>query len=696
MQKIKVAILGNPNAGKTTLFNYVTGLNQKTGNYSGVTVEKTSGFYTQESIAYEVIDFPGTYSIYPSTRDEQVVFNVLNNQNNTDFPDKIIVVIDANNLKRGLLLFEQIRELGIETIIALNFINDATNNGMEINIKQLAENFNCEICVINAKKEEGIIELFSSLKKIKKHNSVSFNIPNDKLELVNEVKEKFSLKNNYIAWQYLAQQISSFLNKEQIIVLTEIKNKYQIIPKRLQVKETLDRYTFIDEQLKAVLTFKENNTNTKFTEKFDKIATDPIWGYFIFFFILLFIFQLLYSFAAVPMDFIDASFSKFALWIKQTLPTGLLNELVSEAIVPGIGGVVIFIPQIAILFAFLYFLEESGYMSRAIFLLDRWLKPFGMSGKSVLPLTLGIACAVPAIMSTRNIHNNKDRLITILVTPFVTCSARLPIYTILIALVIPNKSFYGLNLQGLTFLFMYLLGFISALLIGFLLQLFLKSKYENYLVMEMPDYRLPSIKGIGLIVWQKVGEFIKDAGKIILAISIILWVLANNSPTTNKTEVKQQVLLENSTLNTSDLENKTNSLYLEKSYLGILGKTIEPIIKPLGYDWKIGIGIISSLIAREVFIGTVASIYSIGADDANADTLKQKMQKEINPNTNKPTYNLATGWSLLLFYAFSMQCISTLAVVKRETKSWKWPLIQFAFMTLFAYICSFAIYSLLK
>lgn len=695
MQKIKVALLGNPNAGKTTLFNFITGLNQKTGNYSGVTVDKSSGFHRHEGVEYETIDFPGTYSIYPSSKDEQVVFNVLQDVQNPDFPDKVIVVIDANNLKRGLLLFEQLRELDLEVIIALNFLDAAKKNGIEIDIEKLAKNFNCLVAAIDSKKQEGINELFDAVKNSRKQKSDSFSVPIDKLEVIEKVKETFGIKNNYTAWGYLANTNLGFLTPDQKGKLTEIKNLFNITSKRLQVKETLDRYSFIESRLKGVVFLSQEN-KVSFTEKFDKIATHSFFGYALFLFILFGTFQLIYSWSSVPMDFIDASFSQLAFGLKQTIPTGLIRDLITDGIVPGIGGVVIFIPQIAILFAFLYFLEESGYMTRVIYLLDRWLRPFGMSGKSVLPLTLGVACAVPAILSTRNIQNNKDRLITILVTPFITCSARLPVYTILIAIIIPNQSFYGINLQGVSFLFMYFLGFLSALFLGFLLQLFLKTEFENNLIMEMPEYRMPSLKGVLLMVWLKTKEFVTEAGKIILAVSILIWVLSNNSPTTTKTEIAQKIEVENPNIEVAELENQTNGLYLEKSYLGILGKSIEPVIAPLGYDWKIGIGIISSLVAREVFIGTMATIYGIKDGSDGSDTLKQKMQKQINHRTNQPTYTFATGWSLLVFYAFSMQCASTLAVVKRETKSWRWPILQFTFMTLLAYLSSFLVYSILK
>ena len=695
MQKIKVALLGNPNAGKTTLFNFITGLNQKTGNYSGVTVDKTSGFFRQNEVEYEIIDFPGTYSIYPSSKDEQVVFNVLQNPKNPDFPDKVILVIDANNLKRGLLLFEQLLELDLEVIIALNFVNAAKKNGIEVQVEKLAKNFNCSVVVVDAKKQEGIEALFDAVKNSKKQKSHSFSIPIDKREAIEKIKEIVKIENNYTAWGYLAQENLGFLTPEQQVKLVEIKNQFNLISKRLQVKETLDRYSYIENQLKDVFLFTQEN-KVSFTEKIDKIATHSFWGYVLFLSILFGVFQLIYSWASVPMDFIDTSFSKLAFWLKQMIPMGLVNDLITDGIIPGIGGVVIFIPQIAILFAFLYFLEESGYMSRVIYLLDRWLRPFGMSGKSVLPLTLGVACAVPAILSTRNIQNNKDRLITILVTPFITCSARLPVYAILIAIIIPNQSFYGVNLQGLSFFFMYFLGFLSALLMGFLLQIVLKTKFENTLVMEMPEYRMPSFKGVMLMVLLKVNEFVTEAGKIILAVSILIWVLSSNSPITTKNEISQKIQVENPNIEANELESKTNSLYLEKSYLGVLGKTIEPIIAPLGYDWKIGIGIISSLVAREVFVGTMASIYSISSGDDDFTSLKNRMKNEINHITNQPTYNVATGWSLLIFYAFSMQCASTLAVLKRETKSWRWPIIQFTFMTLFAYLSSFLVYSMLK
>ncbi|MFA9290604.1 MAG: ferrous iron transport protein B [Solirubrobacteraceae bacterium] len=701
MRKLRVAIIGNPNSGKTTLFNFITKLSNKTGNYSGVTIEASSGFYTNNNNEYELIDFPGIYSIYPNSIDEKVVLDILNNPKSDLFPDKIIFLLDANNLKRGLLLYEQLKEYSISIVLVMNFIEEAKKNGFILDLLKLEKKLNCSIIPINKELNNEslneILHYFESDEKLnRKTESSSFTIPYDKQEVIALIKSRFNFSKDYFAWQFLinAKKIENNLLDKKF--MDNILQQFNIVPKRLQVKETLDRYNFIDNILEDCMSYKTNNELISFTQKFDKIATHPIFGYALVITILLFIFQMLYNFATIPMDFIDNGVVFLTQNLQNILPAGLFTSLLTEAILPGIGGVLIFIPQIVLLFTLLYFLEESGYMSRVVFLLDRLLIPFGMNGKSVLPLTIGVACAVPAIMSTRGIPNKKERLITIMVTPFITCSARLPVYSILIAVIIPNEQFYGLNLQGLVFFFMYFLGFFMALAFGFVLNIFLKSRFENQLIMEMPVYRMPSLKGIIKLVKEKVIAFINEAGKVILALTIVIWVLANNSPFTNKDTIKEELKKQNTTISNEELVENTNSIYLEKSYLGILGKTIEPLIEPLGYDWKIGVAIISSLIAREVFVGTISSIYSIGGDSSKKFiSIKEKLKTEVNKNTNKLTFNLASGWSLLIFYAFSMQCISTIAVVKKETNSFRWTIFQILVMTFISYSLSFCVYNIL-
>jgi len=465
--------------------------------------------------------------------------------------------------------------------------------------------------------------------------------------------------------------------------------------KRLQQKETIVRYQFINETLKKTLLVDIKNAKD-LRSRFDRILTHKIWGYVIFFSVLLLIFQAIFDWSTYPMDMIDNAFTFLSEWLKINLPPGDFSNLISEGIIPGLGGIVIFIPQIAFLFLFISILEETGYMSRVVFLMDRIMRRFGLSGKSIVPLVSGTACAIPAIMATRNIENWKERLITILVTPFTTCSARLPVYMIIISLVIPEGRLLGLiSLQGFTLLVLYGLGFGAAIVAAYVLDKFLDLKSKSFFVIEMPNYKLPMFKNVGITVVEKTKAFVFGAGKIILAISIILWVLASYGPG-DFNNAEKIVTTQNSTqlLAEDELDIKIAAFKLENSYIGIVGKAIEPAVQPLGYDWKIGIALISSFAAREVFVGTLATIYSVGNDDV--ETIKNRMAAEVNPSTGAPLFNLASGISLLLFYAFAMQCMSTLAIVKRETNSWKWPMWQLTSMTVVAYVVALTAFQILK
>ncbi|MEM9687129.1 MAG: ferrous iron transport protein B, partial [Bacteroidota bacterium] len=464
---------------------------------------------------------------------------------------------------------------------------------------------------------------------------------------------------------------------------------------RLQQKEIILRYQFINSVLKEG--YNVDRTKAKdFRSVLDRVLMHKIYGYLIFFVVLLVIFQAIYDWSGYPMDFIDAMFASLSETVKNSFPSGVFTDLIAEGIIPGLGGIVIFIPQIAFLFLFISVLEETGYMSRVVFLMDRIMRRFGLSGKSVVPLISGTACAIPAIMATRNIENWKERLITIFVTPFTTCSARLPVYLIIIALVIPDQRFIGMNLQGLTLMFLYLLGFGIAVFSAYILNKVLKIKSKTFFVIEMPEYKIPLLRNVAYTVIEKTKSFVFGAGKIILAIAIILWFLASNGPSERFTNAETIVtaLPENSTLNESTLAQEIASFKLKNSYIGIMGSTIEPVLRPLGYDWKIGIAIVSSFAAREVFVGTLATIYSVENDEE--ETIKNRMAAEINPVNGEKLFNVASGISLLLFYAFAMQCMSTLAIVKQETNSWRWPIAQLIVMSGFAYLVALAAYQLLK
>lgn len=694
---INVALIGNPNVGKTSVFNQLTGLNQQVGNYPGITVEKKIGFCKlPNNYKANILDLPGTYSLNASSIDENVVIELLLNKNDKLYPDVALVVTDVENLKRNLLLFTQIKDLEIPTILVINMADRMKYKGITLNIPYLEEHLKTKIALISSRKGFGIEELKKLIVSYKTIPSEPcLNASSIDPEYFNNLRKTFPNQLLYKLWLVITQDVN-FLNLDR----NEIRNSFtrpHSDLKRLQQKETIKRYQFINDVLKEGLKI-DTSVARDFRSKLDRVLTHKVWGYVIFFIILFGIFQSIFEWSKIPMDFIDTTFASLSALAGEKLPAGVLTNLISQGIIPGIGGILIFIPQIAFLFLFISVLEESGYMSRVVFLMDKIMRKFGLSGKSIVPLISGTACAIPAIMATRNIENWKERLITILVTPFTTCSARLPVYAIIIALVIPDNRIFGIiNMQGLTLMLLYLLGFGMAIFSAYILNKILKIKGKTYFIVEMPNYKLPMFKNVAINVIEKTKAFIYGAGKIILAISIVLWFLASYGPG-EKFKNAEQIIVEKHTTNpipASQLQNEIASQKLENSYIGLMGKTIEPVISPLGYDWKIGIAIISSFAAREVFVGTLATIYSVGDSD-NENTIKNKMQAEINPETGQKIFNFASGISLLLFYAFAMQCASTLAITRKETNTWKWPLGQLIFMSGLAYAVALIAYQILK
>jgi ferrous iron transport protein B len=697
-KQINIALIGNPNTGKTSVFNALTGLNQQVGNYPGITVEKKEGICKLDrNLKAHVIDLPGTYSLNASSLDENVVIELLLNKNDKDFPDVVVVVSDVENLKRNLLLFTQIKDLEIPTILAINMADRMNYKGISLDIPHLEKHLNTKIALISTRKKTGINELKSLIQNYKEVSSEPcLHASEIDKEYFDRLRKAFPNQLLYKLWLVITQDVNfGKTDRKEIDAIASFKTKSESDLKRLQQKETIKRYQFINNVLKVGQTVDASQAKD-LRSRLDRVLTHKIFGYLIFFFILLTIFQAIYDWSSVPMDFIDTTFAQFSEWTKNTLPAGDFTSLLAEGIIPGLGGIVIFIPQIAFLFLFIAILEESGYMSRVVFLMDKIMRRFGLSGKSIVPLISGTACAIPAIMATRNIESWKERLITILVTPFTTCAARLPVYLIIISLVIPEGSFLGLGYQALTLMLLYLIGFGSAVFSAYLLNKVLKIESKTFFVVEMPNYKLPLLKNIALTVLEKTKSFVVGAGKIILAISIVLWVLASYGPGENFNNAEDIVTQQfaSSNLNEEELNKKIASHKLEHSFIGIAGHAIEPAIRPLGYDWKIGIAIVSSFAAREVFVGTLATIYSVGSDDE--ETIKNRMAGEVNPILGGPLFNFASGISLLLFYAFAMQCMSTLAIVKRETNSWKWPTYQLVVMTALAYIVAFASYQLLK
>ncbi|WP_348824989.1 ferrous iron transport protein B [Flavobacterium aestuarii] len=697
LKNINVALIGNPNVGKTSVFNQLTGLNQQVGNYPGITVEKKMGFCKlPNNVKANILDLPGTYSLNASSIDESVVIELLLNKNDRLYPDVALVVTDVENLKRNLLLYTQIKDLEIPTILVINMADRMEQKGISLDIPYLEEHLKTKIALISSRKGHGIEELKNLIVAYKTISAEPcLNASVIDAEYFNSLRNAFPNQLLYKLWLVITQDVN-FLNLERNEIRSTFTKSHSDL-KRLQQKETIKRYQFINDVLKEGLKI-DSSVAKDFRSKLDRVLTHKIWGYLIFFLILFVIFQSIFEWSKIPMDFIDSSFASLSTLASEHLPEGMLTNLISQGIIPGIGGILIFIPQIAFLFLFISILEESGYMSRVVFLMDKIMRRFGLSGKSVVPLISGTACAIPAIMATRNIENWKERLITILVTPFTTCSARLPVYAIIIGLVIPDTYILGfLNLQGLTLMLLYVIGFGMAILAAYILNLVLKVKGKTFFVVEMPNYKLPMFKNVAINVIEKTKAFVTGAGKIILAISIILWFLASYGPGKEFKEA-ERIVFENAKeqpMSSAEFNNAVASQKLENSYIGLMGKTIEPVIAPLGYDWKIGIAIISSFAAREVFVGTLATIYSVGGTD-NEATIKNKMAGEINPVTGKKIFNFASGISLLLFYAFAMQCASTLAITKKETNSWKWPAGQLVFMSTLAYLMALIAFQILK
>ena len=629
-----IVLIGNPNTGKSTLFNALTGLNQKVGNFPGVTVDKKTGSFSHAATEVKVIDLPGTYSLNPNSEDERVAKYYLEKSSDNDI---IVVVADATNLKRNLLVFSQIVDLGKQVILVLNMMDLLQKNKQEIDFDKLSKSLNCPIVPINVQLNKGVDQL----------------------------------KTVICNYQH---QANSFLTEKSSNT----------------IDETILRVNKINTIVDAAFTKTGEDKSYLFSKKIDNIVTHKIYGYLIFFGLLFFIFQAIFSWASYPMDLIDKGFILLCDFVSNVLPKGIVSDLIVNGILAGLGGIVIFVPQIAILFAFITLLEDTGYMSRVSFLMDRILRQFGLNGKSVIPLLSSTACAIPAIMGARTIPNYKERLITIMVAPLISCSARIPVYTILIALVVSEEESYGIfNLQGLLVMGLYLLGFAAAILSAWVMKIIIKSKGKSTFTLEMPIYRAPRWKNVGFEIFSKVKIFLFDAGKVIIAISIVLWVLSSYAPG-NRFEVISEKY---SSAPDSEKAALIASEQLEASYAGIIGKTIEPAIKPLGFDWKIGISLVTSFAAREVFVGTMATLYSVGDAD-NTLSIREKMMAAKNRETGEKLYTTATTFSLLIFYVFAMQCMATLAVVYRETNSIKWPIIQIIYMGALAYCSSLLVYTI--
>jgi len=700
-RRLHIALVGNPNSGKSSLFNYLTGLKQKVGNFPGVTVDKKTGTTLLSTGEAEIIDLPGSYSLYPRRLDEWVSYKVLLNQDELK-ADVVVAVADASNLKRNLLFCTQLIDLKVPVVIVLTMMDIANKKGIKIDIAELERELGVPVIAVNPRKQKGIAQL----KKAIEQTAQSLYKPpiNDFIDnkafaatAIEELKQQLPHLSDYTAIHYLINHESFGLSESMQTRVESIEQKNKFNPTKTQAEEILQRYSRIKHIMQLAVSEPDPLQKSLFTERLDNVLLHRRWGYLILLAVLFILFQSVFFLASYPMDWIDNGFAALSGWLSSVLPENNWTDLFINGIVAGLSGIVMFVPQIAILFGLITILEDTGYMARISFLTDRLMRSVGLNGKSVMPMISGFACAIPAVMSARNIENRKERLLTILITPLMSCSARLPVYAILIGLVIPKTYLFGfIGLQGLVMLGLYFLGFVMALVVSYVAKWFIKIKERSFFILELPVYRSPRWKNVWHTMWSKAKIFVVDAGKIIMVISLILWALSSYGP---KEKMHQATLQYEQSLakpaaDTTQIVYQYGNAKLENSYVGLMGRAIEPVIQPLGYDWKIGIALVTSFAAREVFVGTMATLYSVG-DDQNEGPLKEKMRAAVRSD-GTPVYSLATGVSLMLFYVFAMQCMSTLAIVKRETRSWKWPIIQLIYMTGLAYIFSLVAYQLLK
>ncbi|HWB93532.1 MAG TPA: ferrous iron transport protein B [Puia sp.] len=701
---LHIALVGNPNSGKSSLFNALTGLNQKVGNFPGVTVDKKTGTCTLSAgLAVNIVDLPGTYSLYPKRADEWVTYKVLLNQDQAVRADMVILLVDASNLKRNLLFCSQIIDLKIPVVVALTMMDLAAQKGIEIDVDGLERELGIPVVAVNPRKNKGIPQL----KKIVELRARQLNLapprafignPAMATDAIHDVRKLFPEISDYTAIHYLINHEHFDLPEDRQTQIEAIEAAHNFNHTRIQADEILQRYGRIKQIMQHTVSEPDPLEKTLFTERLDKLFLDRTWGYIILLGVLFLLFQSVFWIAQYPMDAIDWSFSRLGGWLGHLLPDVWWSDLLVNGLLAGLSGILVFVPQIMILFGLITILEDTGYMARISFLTDKLMRKVGLNGKSVMPMISGFACAVPAIMSARNIENRKERLLTILITPLMSCSARLPVYTMLIALVIPRKDVLGIfSLQGLVMMGLYMLGLVMAMIVSYVAKWFIKLKEKSFFILELPIYRAPRWNNVVVTMINKAKIFVVDAGKVIMVISLILWALSSFGPA-KRSEVAARYdrEIQSHPVQASALEKEKQASLLENSYAGVLGKVVEPVIRPLGYDWKIGIAVITSFAAREVFVGTMATLYSVeGGKDADQQTLRQRMQSAKRED-GSPVYTLATGVSLMIFYVLAMQCMSTLAVVRRETRSWKWPAIQLVYMTSLAYVMSLIFFQLLK
>lgn len=703
-----IALVGNPNTGKSTLFNALTGLKQKIANYPGVTVEKKVGHAILNGEKYRIIDLPGTYSLNPKQIDERITYQVLAGKyEHEPEPDLVVVMVDASNLDRNLYLATQVLDLGLPVIVALSMIDVAEDRGIKVDANRISKGLGVPVIPMVAKEENDVQQLreYISSHMLEPPGALQWEPGEPLRNAIEIIIEKWIKPHTDVPERAWTVEALRFIGDDQAInLIADIEKQHQLreivqearkiledVGKNYAAEEVLKRYDFI-EKCTAGSVHKSSEEKTTLSDKIDEYVTHKVFGPVIFVMVLLLMFQSIFSWAEPFMNLIDLFFIEMGNWMASNLPEGILNDLLVEGVIAGLGGVVIFLPQIMFLFFFISILEGTGYMARAAFVMDGFMTRIGLHGRSVVPLMSGFACAIPGIMAARTIENWRDRMITIMVLPFMACSARLPVYALMIAAFIPATKFLGIfTLQGITFFGLYIFGIVMAIFAALVMKQFIKTDTPSPFIMELPSYKIPKWSGVFQNVFDRGKVFVMEAGKIILGISIVLWFLASFP----KTELPDTFTAENSVENVEDNPDQSAqmeaSYRLQQSYAGQFGQFIEPVIEPLGFDWKIGIGLITSFAAREVMVGTLNTIYSV-QDQEDAVSLQKKLQRDVDSETGEPIYNVWTALSLMVFFALAMQCMSTIAIVRRETNSWKWPAIMFTYMTALAYICSFVVY----
>lgn len=683
-----IALIGNPNCGKTTLFNALTGLRQKVGNYPGVTVERKEGrVLFEDDTEASLLDLPGTYSLTANSPDEKIATDVLLGRvDHTNIPDLVVCVVDASNLERNLYLVSQIIDRHLPVVVALNMIDLATEEGIEIDVEQLERELGVRVVPIVSSKGTGIPALKKAMGETTRPtgNARQWRLPDavhkETQELVDILRNKHHLADPvafHEAILLLTSQSAMLDHMDRFDpeVRDHVKRDHQKLDFLGFDRQSVfveSRYEWIKRVCAASLQ-QQPRTTTSPSDKIDRIVTHRVWGFVVFLGLMSVMFQSIFAWANIPMELIGDGFDRVGQQVTLLMPPGDLRDLIVNGGIAGVAAVVTFLPQILFLFLFLGLLEDTGYMSRAAFIMDRLMSKVGLHGKSFIPMLSSFACAIPGIMAARTIESPKDRLVTMLVSPLMSCSARLPVYTLLIAAFIPNTSVLGLfSLAGITMLSMYLLGLVAALSMAWLFKKTLLKSAPPIFIMELPPYRLPSLKSVIMQMWERSLLFLKRAGTIILGVSIILWFLASYPK----------------------LENASPSEQLKQSFAGRTGHLIEPLIKPLGFDWKVGIGLVGSILQREVFVSTMGTIYNIQNADENEGSvsLRQQMQQDRDPVTGAPTFTVLTAICLMVYYVLAMQCMSTVAVMRRETNGWKWPLFQIGYMTALAYSVTFVVY----